>query len=387
MITPNVIADRTRNIYRKYLKLWLEGTETGFFPHRVSADLRIDRNNPQLNLPAIERLREKSKEQRGWGYTLVFKRLESPVLGHNDVPSEIRIDTLDDLLRLSKRKPQFGRTERVVQRLRKELPGLESWMRQKLNTLEACEPHLDGLIAVTKYLLENPRPGCFAQQLPVPVDTKFIGRHRVILAQWLNELLPSVWIDLEASDFSARFGLRKASTFRGVLLLDDSLTEELNWPFDFCMAPCSSLAKLVVNDVTVVIYENQKSYVSLPKLPRSIGVCGEGAAAHELASVPFIQQNRVLYWGDVDAAGLAILSQLRARLPQVESVLMHLGVVNNFQGKLRSGKGFQPKKVHHLTAEEQEAFDYCCKYNVSLEQERILQDQVHAAFAEKFAAG
>lgn len=387
MITPDAIANRTKKIYRKFLKQWLGGTEGDFFPYRVNADLKLDRNNPQLNLPAIERLREKSKEQRGWGYTLVFKRLESPVLGHNDVPSEVRIDTLDDLLRLSKSKPHFGKTERVVQRLREELPGLESWMRQRVTTLEACEPQLDGLIAVARYLIDHPRPGCFAQQLPVPVDTKFVGRHRVILTQWLNELLPSVWIDLEATDFPARFGLRKSSTFRGVLLLDDSLTEELGWPFDLCAVPCTSLAKVVASNVTVVIYENQKSYVSLPKLPRSIGVCGEGAAAYELASVPFIQQNRVLYWGDIDAAGLAILSQLRARLPQVGSVLMNLEVVHNFVGKLRSGQGFQPKNVHHLTAEEQASFDYCCKHNVSLEQERILQDQVHAAFAEKFAIG
>jgi len=390
VITPKEIARRTEKVYRKYLKLWLNGEDEGFFPYHMPADLKIDRTNPSSSQTAIELLREKSlrgrsKEQRGWGYTLKLERLETPLLGYSDVPSEIWIDTLDDLLRLSQRQVEFARTRQVVNRVRAEFPELEDWLRAKAAILAIYEPHLDRLVAVAKYLVAHPRPGCYFQQLPLAVDTTFSVEHRAVLTQWLNVLLPAESIETSATDFSVRFGLLKPKVYRGVFLLDDTLLGELGFPFAEFGLPLTSLKQMVANDVTVIIYENQKSFVSLPRLPRSIGVCGEGASAADLATVPFIQQNRVLYWGDVDAAGLAILSQLRARLPHVESVLMNLDAFNHFLGKPRSGKGHKPTNVKHLTQEEQAAFDYCCKHNVCLEQERILQDQVCAAFAEKFA--
>src|SRR5699024_9196829 len=48
-----------------------------------------------------------------------------------------------------------------------------------------------------------------------------------------------------------------------------------------------------------------------------------GYAVDAVAQLAWIGGARVIYWGDLDSHGFAILNRLRTHLPDVESVLMH----------------------------------------------------------------
>jgi len=127
-----------------------------------------------------------------------------------------------------------------------------------------------------------------------------------------------------------------------------------------------------VPDVVVVV-ENRDCRLWFPPLPRTVVVEGGGAAAASLlADVAWIRRARtVVYWGDLDAAGFAILDRFRDALRQetgdrpardVASVLMdavtldefeHLGTTRDKDGRLITSSGAH---LQHLTEDETAAY-------------------------------
>jgi len=75
---------------------------------------------------------------------------------------------------------------------------------------------------------------------------------------------------------------------------------------------------------TVVILENKDTAVYFPPVPCGIAVEGEGAKAPgTLPLISWIKQCRdVIYWGDIDAAGLSIVNDLRVAGVNVDTMLM-----------------------------------------------------------------
>jgi hypothetical protein len=62
--------------------------------------------------------------------------------------------------------------------------------------------------------------------------------------------------------------------------------------------------------------------LAFPHLAGSMVVFGAGYGFEVLAGAHWLQERSVYYWGDIDTHGFAILDQLRAQLPQVQSLLM-----------------------------------------------------------------
>lgn len=128
---------------------------------------------------------------------------------------------------------------------------------------------------------------------------------------------------------------------------------------------------------TALIVENKETFLSLTKAwPGTIAVWGAGYALGQLNQLPWLHRcDRILYWGDLDADGFAILHQLRSSFNTVESVMMspedvhrwtHLGVPN---------PGSSTTLLPLLTSAESEARQAlltCGK--IRIEQERIPWD-------------
>ena len=53
-----------------------------------------------------------------------------------------------------------------------------------------------------------------------------------------------------------------------------------------------------------------------------MAIHGSGYAVSSLAEVAWLAETPLLYWGDLDSNGFAILNQLRSHLPHVVSLLM-----------------------------------------------------------------
>jgi len=388
MITPDDITKKAGPIYRKYLKRWVKGKAENFFPRRVPANLKLSKDDTARDIQEVNLLERKSKEQRGWGYRVHSRHVKSSVKGYNRRPESIEIETLDDLLRLARPKNPFSATREVVRSVHEELPGLSNWLVDNVQNLGKYSENIDGLIAVTKFFQENPLPNCFSRQIPVDVHTKFIEDNKTVLRQWLEILLPGSAVNVNENTFAGRFGLRDKQRHHALRLLDVQLMKELQLPFQEISIPAHSLNTLPVIRTSVIVVENQIPLLTLPTFSRTLGICGEGTAVVTLHKLKWLEKIPILYWGDLDVAGFHILSSFRNLFPQVESIMMGPEAFEAHRPLVKQLKNNSSRTLDeptNLTEQEKAVFRECQKNNLRLEQERIPQAYVDAAFHEHFA--
>jgi hypothetical protein len=99
------------------------------------------------------------------------------------------------------------------------------------------------------------------------------------------------------------------------------------------LAVVGDTAAPAYSPTVVLVVENKHTARNFPPRNGLIVVEGNGGAAHPLAKLEWIRAcPRVVYWGDLDAAGLEILDGVRrAGLPQTRSLLMDCATYERFE--------------------------------------------------------
>ena len=224
---------------------------------------------------------------------------------------------------------------------------------------QLAETDFTTLILVVAWLAENPASGWRIRQLPIRgIDTKWLEGHR------------SVVESLHAA-VSGRIslGLLDAPNLVRVRFLDPALR-----PGGLCdvIAPVEELAALDVAPSVVFVFENLETMFAMPELPGAVVVHGGGYAAPRLGGIPWIQSGRVLYWGDLDSDGFAILHALRSGCTDVTSVLMDEETLLAYRDLWVPEPKAAAGTYSTLTAGEQRVLERIrSEGNVRLEQERI----------------
>jgi hypothetical protein len=80
----------------------------------------------------------------------------------------------------------------------------------------------------------------------------------------------------------------------------------------------------------IIIVENLPSFLTLPPMPRTLAVFGEGRASQTLSQSKWLAGARIFYWGDADPYGFNILCALRSEFSAVQSILMNWDVWTKF---------------------------------------------------------
>jgi len=217
---------------------------------------------------------------------------------------------------------------------------------------------LSRLVDVVDWFVAHPDSGLFDRELPVNgLDTKWLEHHRTLV----SDLVAAV-------GGPADLGLRAHARPFAVRFLDAALAPGA--PRDFA-APVDELDRLAVRPSVVWMVENLTTLHAFPMLDDAVAVHGGGYRVVELAGVGWIRAARVVYWGDLDTHGFAILSRLRQHLPQVESVLMDSATLAAHAHLA----GTEPRPVRgeitHLTFTERQALAALRDGDRRLEQERI----------------
>ena len=138
----------------------------------------------------------------------------------------------------------------------------------------------------------------------------------------------------------------------------------------------------------VLIVENKQTFLALPTLadasPPIIALLGSGTAAHQLHALSWLHQADITYWGDLDAAGFAILNAVRAHFPHTKSLLMDTNTVTEFQHLAVPDPGDGSATLTHLTTEEQRAYRLLfTQGRLRIEQERIPSAYASAAIQQE----
>lgn len=380
MVEPEEIRQKAENLYRRCLRAWIEGDET-FFPRVVPARKTPDPGNIAGSVEWLRRLREGSKEVLGFGYTIEWEEIKSQALGRNKFPARILFNTREDYLRFIGKTKEFAAFTDAVTRLRAEFSGLEPWVRSNAQRLIESTHELDGLLSVIRFLREHPRPNLFARELPLSVDTKFVERHKWLLREWLDLVLPPHTIRADEDHFERRYGLRYAEPHLHVRLLDPELQQEFGFPCPEFSLPLETLARLPDRPGAVLIVENRVTFLTLPPLPRTLGLGALGKGVTLLRYLPWLRSRPVVYWGDLDVQGFEILSSLRAIFPETRSILMDETTLDRWRGLCTTGNAPGAPRLPHLTETERAAYNRCRNEYLRLEQERLPMEAVAGVFS------
>lgn len=233
-----------------------------------------------------------------------------------------------------------------------------AFKRHTNSILSLSDADFDTLLAVTLWLRDNDASGLRPRQLPIRgVDTKWFGAHQPLVTA-LCEAVRGGSLGIMTSDSLIR-----------VRVLDPSLA--LDGPRDFA-ASREQLNALDYRPDFVFVFENLESLLAMPDWPDAIAVHGLGYAVDTLGSIRWITDRPVIYWGDLDSHGFAILHRLRAHHSDVTSVLMDEATL--LQHRDLWGAESTPARgaLETLTASEAEALSRLrAEGDVRLEQERI----------------
>ena len=384
MITPQEIAQKAIRIYARAIAAWLASDES-FFPYRMPCDLSLPESQSEL-IRQVERLRSESKESLGFGYSIAWEEKAKRLYGRNNYPVAITLESLEDLVKLICKVSEFRALRSCVERVLSRFPTLSDWVTKNWQRLLSVEAQLDELLAVARFMIDHPRPDCFVRELPLSISTKLIERNKSLLRAWFDQLLPEGAIDFGSTrSFEQRYGFRYARQHLLVRFLDAELACELGCPWMELSLPAAELARLPVTGARVFIVENKVNLLTLPRSPRSIALGGFGDGVTMLFDVPWLLNQPLFYWGDLDLDGFDILASLRHRFPQthslfmdLETLLKHRSIATSFVSR-RSAEASEPAE---LTASELAAYRICKGENLRFEQEHISQAAVNQRFVE-----
>ncbi len=384
MITPAEIKAKALRYWQnqRCLRAWLAGDK--FFPLVIP----FAKPNAQQLLTEFEDvrrwlqlLRRESKEQRGYGYSIVFKEAKHRQLGEQALPARISFDTPDDFYKYIGKQREFERLQALAAQIEAAQPGLRPWIAaQPLQVLEYADVW-PRLLQVMRFLQACPMLNRYVRELDIPgVDSKFIEQHKTILRELLDCVLPPLAINAEVSSiagngFERRYGLKHEEPSIRFRLLDEKLVKP--WGLSDLTVPLSEFHRLALPCQRVFITENKINGLSFPPTPDGMVIFGLGYGVGTLKQTPWLHGKSLYYWGDIDTHGFAMLSQVRSYFPQAASFLMDRETL--FAHQSLWGQEEHNKRcdgaLTNLTDAEQELYTLL-KTNgfgqcIRLEQERI----------------
>lgn len=271
----------------------------------------------------IAQLHAGSKSGRGVGYDIRTREINHRQLGRQQLPVAALFSSDADALRLIGHLTDARRFDQLAAATLAVFPALRGWIGSHALTLLEQSDGWERILAILQWFLDHPRPGLYLRQLDIAgVDTKFIESRKALLAELLDIVLPpaSVQFDaLGARQFEQRYGLLGKPPMIRFRMLDPALhisgLHDLTVPVDQFMAMAPRATRVYVT-------ENEINMLAFPQQPGAMVIFGGGYAIDRLRDIAWLQSRELVYWGDIDTHGFAILDRLRAYMPHTRSVMM-----------------------------------------------------------------
>jgi hypothetical protein len=334
-----------------------------------------------------ERLGEVQEWAAEWGRAergplrVEYKKVGGRQVGANMIPCRAWIDGYDRAWELLGVRAEVRRFSALAEATAGSCPRLVPWLTRRPMQLLRLADRWDKLLATVRWIDEQQSPGMYLRQVDVPgVDTKFIERHRGVLAELLDLQLAPDRIDADAADFAGRYLFRRKPgyvRFRSPGCCDFS---ELSVrASEFAAPPPGTRRAYVV--------ENEITYLAFPLPGGAIVIFGGGYAVDVLEPLGWLTDLDLVYWGDIDTHGFAILNRLRHRFGHARSMLMDRATLLAHRGQWVTEPRPTVAILDLLDTEEAELYrdlvEGALGPSVRLEQERIRFAAIERALARQ----
>jgi len=373
MIGPEQVRQWAEACWPDYLRALIDGRN--YFPLRRD---RLGRAAASLDArqfaETVAPLWDGSKQVKGSGYTVVLEPRNRRSRQLQNEPVAVVFETEDDYLQFLKRGAAAIGFKSDWALLHAELPRAKAALRSRPDLIVTQQGSWPGILEVVRYLQDHPRPGCHVRALPVKVPTKFIETRREVI-ELLVAALPECGYYPNGETFAQRCGFAEDEpAIRGRFLCPD-LRARLGFAASDLMLRVGAWAVLPMPaELRVVVCENKTNFLALPPMTNVLALFGEGGAVSgHLPRLGWLRQANLIYWGDLDPCGFAILARLRAHLPSTRSILMDGPTLDGQVDHLRAANP-APGGIGlaGLTADERVAAERVDQLQQGVEQERLL---------------
>ncbi len=348
-----------------------------------------------LKCPNATELRDRFDEARSWSKKLrempqvriEWREFNHRTLGANSLPESAWLDSVEAAAALLNKQKDLRTFRALVDETRATEPALVAWVGRRPLKALSLAAHWSRLLSVVAWMKANPNPKVYLRQIDVPeVHSKFIEEQRAVLAEMIELVAPACIVDSGASGLSGfvrRYGLREKPERVRFRVLDEELHLLPGVASQDIELDAATFARLVSGVSRVFITENEVNFLAFPQVPRGLVIFGAGYGFTALREASWLHQCEMYYWGDIDTHGFAILNELRARFPQVKSLLMDRATLMQFRPLW--GQEGSPVKVNlaHLSRDEAHLYDdlrdNVLGEAVRFEQERVSYAWVRAA--------
>lgn len=386
LLTPAEALAALKKKYAKYRGVWLAFTSAANAQLTLEDDIQWPLSIP-LGAPTEKEASENFKGVQAWvsawrasslpGIQWTERRWSG--LGAQTLPTAI---VLNSPLEVAAAIGEKASWLRASGRYDTFTLSREDFIRNK--TLEKYFPVLaeysdedfSRLRALLNWLFTHPESNLYIRQLPIEgVDTKWLEKRKGLVTDLLAVMrghLP------EESEFYSLCGIRKHSHRIRMRVLDAGLRKMFQGLGDLEL-PLEDVRALQWQPQHVLIVENKETGVALTDLPGTVVFMGLGNAVDLLKDIPWLQSPaspRILYWGDIDTHGFAILSRAKGIFPNLASVLMDETTVSHCYGLW----GSEPmphaaESLPHLNEQEAALYDGLKRHKwaaaLRMEQERV----------------
>jgi len=392
--------------------------DDGQFPLRVptgSASARLIRDD-------FDTVLDWAAAYRQLGDAVEWTLRRDRTVGEVRLPAAVGFADIDHLARFLGRDcvAHLKRFRAVATEVLEALPELRGGLGTSPHRILVVADDTPLLIAVTRWYRDHPRSGAYLRQIPVPgIDTKFVERHRGLLSQWWEIIADAASVasgratdspadgtdtpakppadagnacgaerpaspdaspvdPAESGGFPVRFGFRDRPRLVRFRVLDPDRPIA---GFRDLTVPVEELTLARPEGIDrVFVVENDVTALAFPQAPRSIVIFGRGFRVGEIAAVSWLAEVEVVYTGDLDTHGFAILNRARAHLPHLRSILMDSDTLLSHRAQWSHENVQTTADLPFLTPSEQATYD-ALRYNrysdgVRLEQERISFDRI-----------
>jgi len=346
------------DIFRSYIE------NSSLFPLVISLK-KVQQKDIQNNYALF------SKEFRSLQKTplpLLYKEFDFKTLGRQKLPISIEIETLDQFLSLVDKAKEYKNFTLLYAMIIQKYPALQVLFFKKPFFVLEYAREWEKFFLILDFFLENRQQNLYIREISLEeIDTKYIQKHIKILDTLLSCIMQVDPLkSLREYAFEKKYCLKYPLPQIRFRILDKNLfiagLSDITLNID-------EFAKLDIACKEVFIVENKMTTLAFPDRKESIVIFGSGYKVGALKDVAWLQEKKVYYWGDIDAEGFAILSQIRGYFTNIQSLCMDEKTLQTFEHFVVEDEKATFKELQHLTPQERKLYKKL--NNRRLEQERI----------------